>query len=949
MITSDFDQFVHEVHGHAPFPWQSAAVEAIVRNGTWPSSVDVPTGLGKTTMLDVAVFILALSAGGDAPQGLGRRRIFFVVDRCLVVDQAEIHARRIAAALAEAAPGTVSAEIAGRLRSLSTGASPDVLQVVKMRGGVTWDAAWLPRPDLPAIVTGTVDQVGSRVFFRGYGVSTGRRPIDAALVGTDSVILVDEAHLAQALTASLEAAHSFDAPTQRVLPTSVTHLSATLAGVHAGWVAAFDEQAHLDHPVARPRLTAPKWLRLVETTKDKAVAEMVEHVVAVSGSEASRVLVVCNTVDRARAVHEQLGKKLPEETELLLLMGRSRPLDRTAVARRATELFDAGRDSCDGAAVLVATQTVEVGIDLDATALVTETASWDALVQRIGRVNRRGAQDSASVVVVEDNDPKPPVYRQAKLATAAFLRERLATSDALDVSPLALRGTTPPPGTSSPPPLLPVLCPAHLDAWVRTNPAPTNDPPLDPYLHGIDRALAPVLVAWRSGLVDDLGEQLPSAGCAVDSVPLRAEEFVEIPLPALRSWLRNERKTVPIGDWDDWDDDIAFRDGAEGTVLRRVDDSTSLVSWEWITDDQLRPGDAVVVPSERGGLDRFGWAPGSASPVPDVSELAAARRGQPALRLDPDLPTRLGLPDEPKLWDLVTDWRNSEDPEDREEFTQLIVDTALAWLNHHPDPVTETVWDATDLSKLRSAFNAGAGLVLAAEDAVPVLRTTVPEHSWQTTDEASPDGTSALERRVTLAKHLNAVGDRAEQIAEALGLPETLRRSVVDAARWHDLGKVDIRFQAMLFGGDRISAELATEPLAKSGMRAGDQLQHRQARKLSGLPRGARHEAWSEELVRGHLDALGTSYPGDPELLCHLVASHHGHARPFLPPVEDRGRHQLAASVEGQEVSVALPRGVRVADADRFAALNARYGRWGLALLETIVRCADMTVSAEGS
>lgn len=945
MIASDFDQFVRDVHGHAPFPWQSAVVEDILRDGTWPSSVDVPTGLGKTTMLDVAVFVLALSAGGEAPRDLGRRRIFFVVDRCLVVDQAEAHARRIAAALADAAPGTIGAEIAGRLRSLSTSSSPDVLHVVKMRGGVTWDAAWLPRPDLPAIVTGTVDQVGSRLFFRGYGVSTGRRPIDAALVGTDSVVLVDEAHLAQALTASLDAARSFDAPTQRVLPTSVTHLSATHAGIHDGWVTAFDEQAHLDHPVARPRLTAPKSLRLIDTSKDKAVAEMVAQAVASSAAETSRVLVVCNTVDRARAVHEQLGQKLPG-AELLLLMGRSRSVDREVIARRAIELFDAGRGSNDGAAVLVATQTVEVGIDLDATALITETASWDALVQRVGRVNRRGVRDSASVVVVEDNDPKPPVYRQAKLATASFLRERLATSGALDVSPLALRKIAPPPDASSPPPLLPVLFPAQLDAWVRTSPAPATDPPLDPYLHGIDRALAPVLVAWRSGLVDDLDDQLPSAALAVDSVPLRAEEFVEIPLPALRSWLRNERESVPIGDWDDWDDDIAFKDGPEGTVLRRADDGAS---WEWIADDQLRPGDAVVVPSERGGLDRFGWAPGSTEPVPDVSELVSTRRGQPALRLDRDLPMRLGLPDVPELWDLVMDWRNSEDPEGREEFARLIVDTTRAWLERHSEPMTSTVWTATDLARLCSAFDSGAQLVLTDKDAGPVLRTTAPEHSWQTADETTPEGSSTLERRVTLAKHLDAVGERAARIAEALGLPEMLRRSVVDAARWHDLGKVDIRFQAMLFGGSRISAELATEPLAKSGMRAGDQLQHRQARRLSGLPRGARHEAWSEELVRGYLGALDAPYPGDSELLCHLVASHHGHARPFLPPVEDRGRHELAASVDGRQVTVTLPAGVKVSDADRFATLNARYGRWGLALLETIVRCADMTVSAEGS
>ena len=175
MRVDDFERFLTEVHGYAPFPWQSAVVAAAVERGTWPAMIDIPTGLGKTSMLDVAVFLLALSSGGQAPAGLGRRRIYLVVDRRIVVDQAEEHGRRIAAALAAAEPGTVCADVATRLRRLSGAAlSEPALQVVKMRGGVTWDAAWLPRPDLPAIVTGTVDQVGSRLFFRGYGVSPGR-------------------------------------------------------------------------------------------------------------------------------------------------------------------------------------------------------------------------------------------------------------------------------------------------------------------------------------------------------------------------------------------------------------------------------------------------------------------------------------------------------------------------------------------------------------------------------------------------------------------------------------------------------------------------------------------------------------------------------------------------------------------------------------------------------
>ena len=81
MNVEDFDSFMGQVHGHPPFPWQSRVVTEALERGTWPALVDVPTGLGKTSMLDIAVFLLAMSAGGEAPAGLGRRRIYMVVDR----------------------------------------------------------------------------------------------------------------------------------------------------------------------------------------------------------------------------------------------------------------------------------------------------------------------------------------------------------------------------------------------------------------------------------------------------------------------------------------------------------------------------------------------------------------------------------------------------------------------------------------------------------------------------------------------------------------------------------------------------------------------------------------------------------------------------------------------------------------------------------------------------
>ncbi len=979
MHVEEFGDFYRELHDRRrPFPWQRDLVDEIVRRKAWPSLVDVPTGLGKTTLLDIAVFLCALDAEALHDERVGRRRIFFVVDRRIVVDQATLHADLIADALASAPPGSVTARVAEQLRRLAgPSSSEDVLPVVKMRGGITWDAAWLVRPDIPGVITGTVDQVGSRLLFRGYGVSSRRWPIDAALVGADSLVLVDEAHLAASLTTTLASAEAYDRASNRALgvpPAVVVQLTATARANSRGWTPNFDEQAHLTDPVAAERLTAAKTLTLTTTTKAAAVKALAGAAVREASRESARVLVVCNTIDRARAVHAELSRALPKDSRLLLLIGRSRQYDRESVVARALELFEAGRSESIVPAVLVATQTVEVGIDLDATALVTESASWDALVQRTGRVNRRGRQTDASVVVVHDDDPKPPVYGVARIRTAAFLKELIESSDnQLDVSPIALRRLSPPAATLLPPPVTPLLLPAHLDAWARTAPPPTNDAPLDAYLHGFNSGVAPVSLVWRDGLLDSGGTPVTrhEANQVIDAVPVRTEECVDVPLSAVRRWLTGE-KSLPVSDWDEEDDwEIPFGDDdAPNSVLRRVAQADGTARWEWVRPATLRPGDIVVVPSERGGLDQYGWLPSSTEKVLDVAELAALDRDQPVLRLDEGLPHRLGLAlPHLELWDAVRRWQTTDDPDTKAELEKSCERQIRSWLST-ADKEPNSPWDTgrdhggesrrTRLVRLMEHANmqaAPVGRERNGKDAnqrqfllpIAVMRPRTDAAPWQEVSDDTTDGTAHLNRQVTLTLHGKAVGDRAGEIAEALRLPEELARAVRDAARWHDLGKVDPRFQAMLFEGDPVRAAIAPEPLAKSGMPPGDLQRHWDARRRSGLPRRARHEAWSHAIVAEYLSALADPYPGDADLLLHLVASHHGHARPFLPPVLDQADHQLVAEVNGSTVVTTLPRGVDLEHAERFLALNRRYGRWGLALLEAIVRCADMTVSGEGS
>jgi CRISPR-associated endonuclease/helicase Cas3 len=269
--TSDFADFVAEVHQRGvhrrdPFPWQQALLDGIVEAGRWPDRIDVPTGLGKTSVLDVAVFLAAVRPD------LARRRTFFVVDRRIVVDEAHQHAERLREALDSAAPGSVAYAVAQALRLPDDEPGTSALEVTRMRGGVTWDARWLERPDRHAIITGTVDQVGSRLLFRGYGVTEYARSIDAALVGTDSLIVVDEAHIADPFVATTQALAELeppgdgDVPALRRLPTVVT-MSATagaVAGSRAGSWTHTHTAADETHHVARQRLKAPKQLHLLE-------------------------------------------------------------------------------------------------------------------------------------------------------------------------------------------------------------------------------------------------------------------------------------------------------------------------------------------------------------------------------------------------------------------------------------------------------------------------------------------------------------------------------------------------------------------------------------------------------------------------------------------------------------------------------------------------------------
>ena len=211
----DFDEFFREVYGFNPFPWQSRLACRVVSarrdEPGWPEVLALPTSAGKTACIDIAVFALACQAEWEIPHRTAPRRIFFVVDRRVIVDATYQRAVALRDSLQHAEGGIVRA-VAERLRSLTGDDGADDLSlgtgaplaVFQMRGGMYRDDQWVRSPLQPTVIVSTVDQFGSRLLFRGYGPSDNMRPVHAGLAANDSLVVLDEAHCANPFRQTME-------------------------------------------------------------------------------------------------------------------------------------------------------------------------------------------------------------------------------------------------------------------------------------------------------------------------------------------------------------------------------------------------------------------------------------------------------------------------------------------------------------------------------------------------------------------------------------------------------------------------------------------------------------------------------------------------------------------------------------------------------------------------
>ena len=914
LTIADFPAYFRSVHGFEPFPWQVRLTKMVLEDGRWPEVIDLPTGSGKTAAIDTAIFTLA------SHPDLFPRRIVFVIDRRIIVDQVCKRAETIEIALSQAQGGVLS-RIRDRLLSITDGKP---LGVAALKGGVPIDNEWTSRPDQPWVVVSTVDQFGSRLLFRGYGVSPGMRPIHAGLAGNDCLVILDEVHLSRPFAETLRAVRGLNrGPLPR--PIQVVEMSATPQNKEARPFRILDADLETSE-ILRKRVTAVKHGTVVpipgrsaEEAIPKAVPKLLKQA---KPSSARSIGIVVNRVNTARRTYEALKAA---NHKAYLVTGRMRPLDRAHVLKQIQTAVDPDRQETDtDRTIVVATQAIEVGADFSFDLLITECAPIDSLRQRFGRLDRRGTYSDRTGSIAEGwvlgvrsemNAKKPdPIYRHAAKETWRELVSRFGESP-FDVGPASPDLVDFPKESSAPTPDVPLVLNTHMEAWTQTHPEPIVQPPIDPFLHGLGESNnTDISVVWR---YDRLHETLKL-------VPPRPSEYLQVPISAAKAWLAHSvdrHPEIPVADVDTLTTELS---------ARHVDVDREAYRWvgfdsepERITDTgKLKPGDVILVDPSEGGLTASTWDPTSAEPIQDLGDEAQQAYGRSVtLRLDSRLyPDASGLIADEKAGtgtrDMVKTW-----------IDNTITDSDAAWL-------------VSTCKQLKQGFY----IELSESRGYPIIvGTTVDSSSF----DGSDDSVSFTGTKVTLSTHLNGVGDRAAEFAKRLGLSTEFQEDLRLAGALHDLGKVDRRFQAQLVGGDIVQLEMLEEPLAKSLPGTRIRSVHG-TRMMDRYPRGMRHEAASTALVQSNAALLADAH--DRDLVLHLIMTHHGFGRPLPPIVEDPSPRRLHHRYDGHEMETSsnlVTSDIALESADRFWKLVGHYGHHGLAWLEAILRLADHRQSEE--
>jgi len=870
----DFDEAFRVLSGtKGPFPWQVELYERWFAQGKIPGSCNLPTGLGKTAVI-VIWFIALMNHSDKMP-----RRLVYVVNRRTVVDQTTDEVEKLRKNIQ-------------KLKDLPDHARQ--LAISTLRGQFADNREWSADPSRPAVICGTVDMIGSRLLFSGYGIGFKSKPLHAGFLGQDVLLVHDEAHLEPAFQQLIVEIKKEQKRCNEFGKFHVMELSATSRG-NGGEEergASFElteaeknPPAVIPNPATEPihhvwrRQKAKKALKLYEIEEDNELAEKIADLALKHKGSGQAVLVFVRKVEDVEKVIKKLPKNSTEQ-----LTGTLRGLERDSLVKKPIFqrfLPQSNRDSTVtpalGTVYLVCTSAGEVGVNISADHMVCDLSAFESMAQRFGRVNRFGDCDDTQIDVVYPKgfgkkDKKTELDRRRE-KTLELLKQ--LNGDASTAALGKLDPRTCQEAFAPPPAILPVTD-ILFDAWALTTIREKlpGRPPVEPYLHGVSEwQPSETQIAWRQEVGElhceftdekDRKNFQEFAAELLEDYPLKPHELLRDITFRKASGIRD--KLVKL----------AESRGHIPIWIQEADGTVEVTKLSDVADLQLA-GRTVILPPEAGGL-----------------------------KIENECST--GLFD---ASDYFFEYRN-------------LYDVADIW-EDDKGPLRKRIWHDEEPP---------SGMTLQRE-----IKFENPEDEdgksikvWRWFVR-KPEAASERSRiAYPLQPHLDEVKCAAHQIVGRLNLPKDIFEAVVLAAWFHDLGKHREGWQRSLG-----NYHYPIEVYAKSGrlpdgtmLRSRDLLQNYDYR----------HEFGSL------LDVLDEKHPSHAEfkqlsrdmreLVLHLVAAHHGRARPHFPEDESFDPER-----NGQEVVSLACETLR-----RFARLQRKYGRWGLAYLESLVRAADYAVSA---
>lgn len=132
--------------------------------------------------------------------------------------------------------------------------------------------------------------------------------------------------------------------------------------------------------------------------------------------DGKKVLIVVNTVDKAIELFENL-KEVGENSNKKAVCYHSRFIKKDR-SKKEKEIFELDKENNGG--VLIATQVVEVSLDIDFDILYTENAPIDAIIQRAGRVNRKRKKEGSKVVIFKNYEISEKIYASGNVLINTF-------------------------------------------------------------------------------------------------------------------------------------------------------------------------------------------------------------------------------------------------------------------------------------------------------------------------------------------------------------------------------------------------------------------------------------------------------------------------------------------------------------------------------------------------